>query len=395
MTVVPLFLLTLGALNWGYAYPLVFLFVALLRQRLLGREIYFNFLYAPSFWLLLLAGMSYAGIGMRTISAGYHHGVLPLLAFAIGWIIAEESADRQIRDGILALIAGFGAHAALNMLVNLGNDRYRLIDFWTNSYRAATGSGALNTMTLAVVPYTVKFEKRIVLKFLFFALILATIQYMFMLGTRTQFAILFLIAILAALQFSYQAQGHIGILKCVGIIAIVSLLVFLLYHFNILSIQDHFQNTNLAARYEQKVSLENSDSFRIQSFQIGLRELIQYPMGGRISQVYRHNMWLDVGRVAGLIPFSFLLLYSIKNFANVVRLWKSQCVFPALRYLLLFLYIGAYVYCFVEPIWEGALNFFLAQCVVDGMVSARIRRLENEPCTEESVSNAANFYTNM
>ena len=45
MTIVPLFLLTLGAINWGYAYPLVFLFVALLRQRMLGREIYFNFLY--------------------------------------------------------------------------------------------------------------------------------------------------------------------------------------------------------------------------------------------------------------------------------------------------------------------------------------------------------------
>ena len=60
MTIVPLFLLTLGAINWGYAYPLVFLFVALLRQRMLGREIYFNFLYAPGFWLLLSAGMTYA-----------------------------------------------------------------------------------------------------------------------------------------------------------------------------------------------------------------------------------------------------------------------------------------------------------------------------------------------
>ena len=36
MTIVPLFMLTLGAINWGYVYPLVFLFVALLRQRLLG-----------------------------------------------------------------------------------------------------------------------------------------------------------------------------------------------------------------------------------------------------------------------------------------------------------------------------------------------------------------------
>ena len=145
MTIVPLFLLTLGAINWGYAYPLVFLFVALLRQRMLGREIYFNFLYAPGFWLLLSAGMTYALIGMRTISGVYHHGILPVVAFAIGWLIAEGSSDKQIRDGILALAAGFGTYATLNMLVNIGNNRYRLIDFWTGTYRAATGSGALRS----------------------------------------------------------------------------------------------------------------------------------------------------------------------------------------------------------------------------------------------------------
>ena len=164
MTIVPLFLLTLGAINWGYAYPLVFLFVALLRQRMLGREIYFNFLYAPGFWLLLSAGMTYALIGMRTISGVYHHGVLPVVAFAIGWLIAEGSSDKQIRDGILALAAGFGTYATLNMLVNIGNNRYRLIDFWTGTYRAATGSGALNTLPISVAPYAVKFEKRLPVK---------------------------------------------------------------------------------------------------------------------------------------------------------------------------------------------------------------------------------------
>ena len=89
MTIVPMFLLTLGAINWGYVYPLVFLFTALLRQRVLGKEICFNFLYASSFWLLLAAGMSYALIGVRTISGVYHHGILPVIAFAIGWILAD------------------------------------------------------------------------------------------------------------------------------------------------------------------------------------------------------------------------------------------------------------------------------------------------------------------
>ncbi len=52
-------------------------------------------------------------------------------------------------------------------------------------------------------------------------------------------------------------------------------------------------------------------------------------------------------------------------------------------------------YCFVEPIWEGALNFFLALCVVDGMVSAMMRRLENDHTPEESVSDTSNLHTDL
>ena len=106
-------------------------------------------------------------------------------------------------------------------------------------------------------------------------------------------------------------------------------------------------------------------------------------------------MWLDVGRVSGIIPFCLLLIYSVKNFANVTVIWKSKQILPSLRYLLLFLYIGAYVNCFVEPIWEGALNFFLALCVVDGMVSAMIRRLENDPDPEESVPDTSNLHADL
>ena len=230
---------------------------------------------------------------------------------------------------------------------------------------------------------------------MFLALFFATIQYMFMLGTRTQFAILLLIVILAALQFAYSEQGIAGVLKCIGIMAVISLIAFLLYHFNVLSIRDYILSTNLAARYERRASLENADSFRFQSFWIGMRELIQYPMGGRASQIYRHNMWLDVGRVSGIIPFCLLMMYSVKNFANVTAIWKNTKILPSLRYLLLFLYIGAYVNCFVEPIWEGALNFFLALCVVDGMVSAMIRRLENDPDPEESVPDTSNLHADL
>ena len=44
---------------------------------------------------------------------------------------------------------------------------------------------------------------------------------------------------------------------------------------------------------------------------------------------------------------------------------------------------------------QGELNFFLALCVVDGMVSAMMRRLENDPNSEESVPDASNLHADL
>ena len=49
----------------------------------------------------------------------------------------------------------------------------------------------------------------------------------------------------------------------------------------------------------------------------------------------------------------------------------------------------------IEPIWKGALSLFLALCVVDGMVSAMMRRLENDPNPEESVPDTSNLHTDL
>ncbi len=383
MTVMPLLLLTVGAVNWGYIYPVVFLFFALLVPRLSGRPCYFNFLYSPCFWLLFGAGISYVAIGMRKIPALYHYGILPAVAYAIGWLAAEEHTDEQIRDGMLALTAGFGIYASLNMVVNIGNNRYRLIDFWTRSYRAATGSGSLNTLLVSSAVYTVKFEKRLTVKIFFLILLTLSFQYMFMLGTRTQFAVFLVVTLLAVLYLAYVKQGIAGMLKCLAVIILSAGVLLLMYWLNIFSVKDYISGTNLAARYTRRASLANADAFRFQGFWTGLRELVQYPLGCRAAQPYRHNMWLDVGRVSGIIPFALLLIYSVKNFRSVLEIWRNTDVIPGLRYLLLFLYMGAYANCFVEPIWEGTLNFFLAVCVMDGMVGAKIRSLRSERFAEK------------
>ncbi len=393
MTIALFFMLTCGAVNLGYAYALAFLLIVLLQQRLRGRKIYFNFLYSPGFWLLLCAGISYVTIGMQNLSALYHYGILPLLAYMMGWCASEKRKDEAIRNFVLALVAGFGVYAILNDLINIGSNRYMLIDFWTGAYRSATGSGILNTMTVSIVMYVFILEKRKWVRFFFSLLFLFTIHYMFVLGTRTQFIILVVVNLMGGLLLSYRKRGLVGMLKLAGIIAVIALCIFIIYQSNIFSVQDRIYNTNLAYRFTDKSSLERSDEFRIQSFWTGLKELFIYPLGGRIQQTYRHNMWLDVGRISGMIPFTLLAAYSVVCLSKVWRIYRSKVVSAELRYLLMFLYTGVYINFFVEPIWEGQLNLFLAMCVVDGMVSAR--RITNESDSGKSISDISKVRTNM
>lgn len=77
---------------------------------------------------------------------------------------------------------------------------------------------------------------------------------------------------------------------------------------------------------------------------------------------YIHNMWLDIARVSGLVPFSILLVLSVSFF------WKS--IKNALKYnyessyLILGLNICFFASCFVEPIYGG--THFMLYCMLWG-----------------------------
>lgn len=390
MSSILLLLLTCGAVNWGYAYPICFSYVVILRQLLLktkyDAKIYCNYLYSLDFWLLLFSGMSFAFIGLRNFTSLYHYGILPIIAYIIGWYLLEESDCKRTRDYILTLVCGFSIYAMLNDIINIGKNRYMLIDFWTGTFRAATGSGILNTLTVAILFYMLFVEKRRVIKIIYFILFACTLQYMFLLGTRTQFLILIVVNILVGLIFSYQKNGLVGMFKILGLILFIVFCIVLIYKIDFLSIQEKIANTNLAYRYTNKASLARSDEFRLEYFLEGIKNLFSYPLGGRIEQTYRHNMWLDVGRISGIIPFLSLLFYSIFCFYKMHKIFSNKMVLMELRYLLLSVYIGAYINFFVEPIWEGQFNFFLAMCVIDGIVGSLERKIKNEQSSEKSIS---------
>ena len=103
-----------------------------------------------------------------------------------------------------------------------------------------------------------------------------------------------------------------------------------------------------------------------------ISNLIIHPLGwaenGKVY--YIHNMWLDIARVSGILPFGILLSLSVSSF------WKAfRCVLKyrtESAYLIFGLNTCFFLSCFVEPIYGG--THFMLYCLLWGSQSYWYRR---------------------
>ena len=74
------------------------------------------------------------------------------------------------------------------------------------------------------------------------------------------------------------------------------------------------------------------------------------------TDYFVHNMWLDIAKVVGIIPFVTLLICTISSFRVLFKLIKLKK--DVVVAMLLSLNICFFLSCFVEPVY-GGLHFFL------------------------------------
>lgn len=84
----------------------------------------------------------------------------PFIGYSIGIVfmrILETDKEKALKVVIYVIIAGRFAHGLLNFVVSNGYSGYLRngVDFWTHSTLAATGQGALMTMSISLLFYGV------------------------------------------------------------------------------------------------------------------------------------------------------------------------------------------------------------------------------------------------
>ena len=362
-----------GAVNQVYA-ALLFSIVILVGKPILSRsKIYVNGLGSPAFWALFLFGFTYVIIGELTIQGLLYYFTIPCLVFLAGWALMDQGGhDPETVITVSKFMAlGYGIHALLNYVTNFGRPRWLLTDFFSGEFRAATGSGAINTLIFSLLICVICLERRIVIKLLGLSFFTISFLYAFQLGSRTQFIIMIAVNLITLFLLLHERSGKWAVLKFVAILVVMGVLLYFMYSSNLFGIQEAYEATNLAVRFTDDLS--DSDGYRFSSVWRGIVTMLDYPLGGLKEEEYYHNLWLDIGRISGIVPFLIMMAYSFLTFFHVIKLFRDKSLDKKVRYVLLSIYLGTLMNFFVEPILEGLINSFYSFTFLNGLTESLYR----------------------
>lgn len=364
-------LITTGAINYIYGYFAIGVTLVVFYQRLRRNRIMLNAAYQVDFWVLFFFGISYAVIGYDgSIQSLFYYVMIPIVSYLAGWVIIEtalQKKETEIHSIIIAAMLGCCVHAGLNYISNIGKERWLLTDFFTGELRAATGSGSMNTIAFALLFYFLFVEKSRIIKAVGIGCFTVSILYALLLGTRTQFIIMVACVLCGVGLYLFTHKGKKDKIILLMWIAIIGFMAYIAFRFDLGGVRDYIMQSNLNTRFVNATATAETDTQRIESITEGLISLLDNPMGGLNSRTYFHNMWLDVGRVGGVIPAVLMLLFTMSNLLAVRRFFLSNAQ-EEVRYMIALLTCGFILNFFVEPVLEGLFDSFYFYVILHGML---------------------------
>lgn len=306
--------------------------------------------------------------------------IAPILAYYSGLTIGKfsDANESYIAKCVIAIAIGFFIHAMLNYSINIGSNTRNTIDFWIKENISATLQATMLTMIMSMLYWEIFYIKQMPTKFIYITAVILSLAYITVLGSRTPIAIaliVFCVSIIldSILNKNKKRAFKIAIIILVGIISVMAI-----YKNNLWNIKNSIESSNIAKRFSDKYT-NQSDYNRFESQILGLKSIFENPLGteqniGNLK--YAHNMWLDVGKEYGLIPFVLLAIYSVSTIFTLIQLIKNSKISIKYKILITSIYLGVNINFFTEPIMQGIPFFFIMFTLINGMVDAQYYHLK-------------------
>lgn len=298
----------------------------------------------------------------------------PYMGYSIGVIVSKNSEmniHSTVKGIIYSIVFGRFCHGALNFVASNG---YTGIlrngtDFWTKSVIAATGQGALMTMAISLLFYTLFCvnKKQVIEKIiLLFAVILSILNSMLS-ASRTALIVMLIVFFVCAIYTLITSDVKKKSKQKIIFGLLLVLLVFIvLFQKDILGLKTLWDSSPLVNRMNTLTDYEMGDENRSIMYKEAIDVGLHNAFGDGDLNRTSHNLWLDLFRQVGWIPFILLIVFTVKVIKNSVYIIKNNYSPNSMKYLIISVMLAMLINFSVEPIMKGMPYYFVAFCIVGG-----------------------------
>lgn len=356
---------------FGY---LLLLACALYKKKEIVEKLDFDFL------LLLMLGFTYSLFDFFGEHAGIQYlviqAIFPAFLYILGKIIIiRELSQKNIIVLVIILIFTFSFTSLLSVISDLLKGGFtqtgRLIkNFWTGNGTKATQFANYLIYCMSLPPILIAIRKGYKwLHTVFFIIIyVLALLCVFRLGSRTGLFITIITSSMGLLIL-FSQQNFFESVKLVVVLLLIAIVVFNFFPINLES--EYFSTLGHRLQSENTSSASSAGG-RTELWVETLKNFYKYPLGGWDARRHAHNLWLDVAKVSGIIPFIFLITFNVRNIFNVIKTYKLNKTKYSIGINTMFTLfsISALTSFFVEPILEGAFFAFTFYCFFQGMLKS-------------------------
>lgn len=305
------------------------------------------------------------------------YALAPWGCYMIGYHLPQIDKQMGVTRIVLILMGGFFLHGMLNLISSIqvyGIDftspfRYAH-DYWQNRQISVT-TAALYYSPLALLCVAGLFtQSRIREKVCCVVCILASLFATMHYQNRTLLLAMAIIILLSFLMLVFNKEINIQRRKRI-LVCILSVFLLILIAWVI-----DFKGLRIlieGSRLYERIDGEGQDRTRIwTSFIFG--EAWKYPFGGNLAVLYDnkpfvHNLWLDVFRRAGIIPFVTLILFTCRSAIQLKRFTQARALnCKANQQMIVLGILGMAVLFCVEPIIEANPYLFYISVIIIGSI---------------------------
>ncbi|MEP3209503.1 MAG: hypothetical protein ABJN95_09960 [Maribacter sp.] len=366
-----LYLLNPYSINFLFGYLLVVIVIS--KKTFLLKNVDKNFL------LLLVFSFTYAMFYAFKPSGGFQYvfvyALFPSSFYLLGKyiFIKLEQDSSSIYYFLFLLGAVYSLTPLISVLLNIAEGGFGQIDrslplFWDGRILTATIMGSFFAFNMCIPALLIvkKSGRNIFFTAGAVLVFLLSLACVLRIGSRTQLAV-FLITLLCSLVYIMPRQS---IRRNLVIFALFfGTLSYIISNVSFDLDQDWL--STFASRMENNGEGDiASGGGRTQRWVKSFENLFAKPLGWDEKEFgHSHNMWLDVLRVAGVIPFFLLLLFTLNSFIQIKSALSQVKTNYAFNSQLLIYGLAFFLVFMVEPVFEGLFTLFAIFCLFMGIVN--------------------------